>query len=67
MTVNVCIFRGMYTLEKTLETYIEVLAVVILVVTCKIICISKDFLYNVNLSIITFLDNIFKKSSILIR
>ena len=67
MTVNVCIFRWMYTLEKTLETYIEVLAVVILVVTCKIICISKDFLYNVNLSIITFLDNIFKKSSILIR
>ena len=67
MTVNVCIFRGMYTLEKTLETYIEVLAVVILVVTCKIICISKDFLYNVNLSIITFLDNIFKKSSIFIR
>lgn len=29
MTVNVCIFRGMYTLEKRLETYIEMLAVVL--------------------------------------
>lgn len=67
MTINVCICGGMYTLEKRLETYIEMLAVVLLVVTCKIICISKGFLSNVNLSIITFLDNIFKKSSILIR
>lgn len=64
MTINVCICRGMYTLEKRLETYTEMLAVVLLVVTCKIICISKDFLYNVNLSTVTFLDDIFKKSLI---